>query len=116
MIVETFGYGRVELTTFSTFWLLVSSVECHLCVKLKDTVERIIIKLGALEHDGLPNGYVVWMTETALSRTELRSLWSEFSKKDEQNALMHCDLSESLRDSAQCNAIIGLYWTIRLCD
>lgn len=39
----------------STFWSFVSSVECHLCVKLKDIVERIIlIDAGALEFDVIP--------------------------------------------------------------
>jgi hypothetical protein len=63
------------------------------------------VKLGALEHDGRPNGYVVWTIETtAMSWMELRSLWGEFSKKDEHNALI---LSDLLRYPDQCNAIIG---------
>jgi len=74
-------------------------------------MQILTIKLGTLERDGNPTGYVVWMKEIASNRTELKSVYNEFEKDDmeQRNALIHCLLSESQRDSDQCNAITGSY-------
>jgi hypothetical protein len=65
VLVEAFGYGIVESTTFSyssesAFWSLVSGADsCSLTIKLNDTTETLVIKLGTLERNGHPTGYVI---------------------------------------------------------